>query len=96
MWVCKKCNEENEDSFESCWKCTSDEIIEQNQYDEPNDHKKELSNKQKIFAITGFVLVFIFMSFVAGFLKLNPEEFWVKLLVLVPPFLVYGFLKQKN
>jgi len=21
MWICKKCNTENEDSFDSCWKC---------------------------------------------------------------------------
>jgi len=21
MWICEKCNEENEDSFDSCWKC---------------------------------------------------------------------------
>ena len=21
MWICKKCNEENEDSFDACWKC---------------------------------------------------------------------------
>ena len=21
MWNCKKCNEENEDSFDSCWNC---------------------------------------------------------------------------
>tara|TARA_B100000795_G_scaffold199152_1_gene152986 strand:+ start:126 stop:464 length:339 start_codon:yes stop_codon:yes gene_type:complete len=21
MWICEKCNEEHEDSFDSCWKC---------------------------------------------------------------------------
>ena len=21
MWICEKCEEENEDSFDSCWKC---------------------------------------------------------------------------
>ena len=21
MWICEKCKEENEDSFDSCWKC---------------------------------------------------------------------------
>ena len=26
MWICKKCNEEIEDSFDACWNCTT--IIE--------------------------------------------------------------------
>ena len=27
MWTCKKCNEEIEDVFDACWKCSSDEVI---------------------------------------------------------------------
>ena len=27
MWTCKKCNEENEDSFDSCWKCQTESDI---------------------------------------------------------------------
>lgn len=29
MWTCKKCNEENEDSFEICWNCGHDSGIKQ-------------------------------------------------------------------
>ena len=28
MWICEKCKEENEDSFDDCWKCTEEtEVI---------------------------------------------------------------------
>ena len=27
MWICKKCNEENEDSFDACWKCQTESDI---------------------------------------------------------------------
>ena len=27
MWICEKCEEENEDSFDSCWKCSDDTAI---------------------------------------------------------------------
>ena len=28
MWRCKKCNEEIEDNFDSCWNCTKESDIE--------------------------------------------------------------------
>jgi len=28
MWTCKKCNEESEDNFDSCWKCQTESDIE--------------------------------------------------------------------
>ena len=27
MWTCKKCKEENEDSFDACWKCQEDSVV---------------------------------------------------------------------
>ena len=27
MWICKKCNEDNEDSFDACWKCQTESDI---------------------------------------------------------------------
>jgi uncharacterized membrane protein YvbJ len=28
MWICKQCNQKNEDSFDSCWKCgTNNQMI---------------------------------------------------------------------
>jgi uncharacterized membrane protein YvbJ len=27
MWICEKCKEENEDSFDSCWKCQTNSEI---------------------------------------------------------------------
>jgi hypothetical protein len=30
MWICKKCNEEIEDNFDSCWNCTKEsDIVEE-------------------------------------------------------------------
>ena len=28
MWVCKKCNEDIDDNFDSCWNCTDATMIE--------------------------------------------------------------------
>ena len=36
MWTCEKCNEENEDTFDSCWKCQAlNSNIEIRKNDEP-------------------------------------------------------------
>ena len=42
MWICKKCKEENEDSFDSCWKCqTFSEIGDKKSKEYHKDLKKE-------------------------------------------------------
>lgn len=30
MWICKNCNEENEDNFEICWNCSKDDLVSSN------------------------------------------------------------------
>ena len=45
MWKCKKCNEENEDSFEICWNCGQDSGID---HDKKKPSKKAIPEKKKV------------------------------------------------
>ncbi len=60
MWTCKKCKEENEDSFEICWNCGQDSGIIQNEKkpskkvilkQKMDDTEKSLEMKQKYPAL---------------------------------------------
>ena len=44
MWVCKKCNEENEDNFDSCWKC---QTFSEKGAEKSIDHQKQVEAKWK-------------------------------------------------
>ena len=67
MWICKKCNEENEDSFDSCWKCQEesevglkksqiyhDEIGVKKQQDESQNVSKQTEPRGKAFYYMSF------------------------------------------
>ena len=42
MWICEKCNEEIEDNFKDCWKCTKEsDVIEK--IDRENLEKPDLN-----------------------------------------------------
>ena len=45
MWICEKCKEENEDSFDSCWKCSGEDTELDNNEAKINE---TLSKKYKI------------------------------------------------
>ena len=50
MWICKKCNEENEDSFDACWKCqtVSDIGMKKSKiYHQELEHKKKQDSEEK-------------------------------------------------
>jgi len=50
MWICKKCNEENEDSFDTCWKCQeeSDVGLKKSQIYHDNIGIKDKQDKAEI------------------------------------------------
>ena len=56
MWKCKKCNEENEDSFDTCWKCQTFSEIGSKRYTEyvketEKEDKKKLIIKKRELSI---------------------------------------------
>ena len=69
MWICEKCKEEHEDSFDSCWKCQSLKInlddvkktIEDGEEDVIEDLDKESVDKENgclinILSVVGAVI----------------------------------------
>ena len=47
MWICKKCNEENEDSFDTCYKCltySEEGAMKCNELPQKDDNKILTSN----------------------------------------------------
>jgi len=51
MWICKKCNEENEDGFDSCWSCQTESDIGLKKskiyHKELNEEKKKESEEKE-------------------------------------------------
>jgi len=50
MWTCKKCNEENEDSFDSCWECQTESDIglkKSKIYHQELEHNKKKDSEDK-------------------------------------------------
>ena len=78
MWTCKKCKEENEDSFEICWNCGQDsgitQLIETHSkkvFSESNKKQPEKSreNKQKypaLFVISKILKVFAWVILISS------------------------------
>jgi len=62
MWICEKCNEENEDSFESCWKCFPGSDLEKKQIEEANildEENRKKTNKLNSKIGRGFLAMFM-------------------------------------
>jgi len=65
MWICEKCNEEHEDSFDSCWKCQNFKIklddvkrtIEDGEEDVIEDSDKENGCLINILSVVGAVII---------------------------------------
>ena len=57
MWICEKCNEENEDIFDDCWKCFKGSDAEKIAIEEANLLEKEHLKQQSIFR-NGLIFVF--------------------------------------
>jgi|TARA_B110000967_G_C18815111_1_gene525708 hypothetical protein len=51
MWICKNCSEENEDSFDTCWKCLKESDIGLEKsivyHKELKEENKRVSEKEK-------------------------------------------------
>mgnify|MGYP001478151896 CR=1 FL=1 len=57
MWICEKCNEENEDVFDECWKCFKGSDAEKIAMEQANLLEKERLKQQSIFR-RGLIFVF--------------------------------------
>ena len=87
MWTCKKCNEEIEDSFDSCWNCSSDDLnkdlsIYQTPLSSPK--KNKLFKNIKIYLISCFVVMAVIAYFFdkstneTKLIQENQKNEWVK------------------
>ena len=45
MWTCKKCNEEIDDNFDSCWNCTNATMIEK-EVEESVEKEKQIIKEE--------------------------------------------------
>ena len=66
MWTCKKCNEEIEDSFDSCWNCASDDLkkdVDVNYTPLSSPKKNKLFKYIKIYVLSCFVVLAVIAYF---------------------------------
>ena len=83
MWICQKCNEENEDSFDTCYKC---QTFSEEGASKSKEHQKELEKEQSDTVINNNP-----PSIKNRFLYLLPGLF-----VFVCFFSAYGFPLHTN
>ena len=64
MWICEKCNEENEDSFDACWKCFKGSELEKQQIEEYNTSEEEekRAKSARFYSKLGRAFLSLFIS----------------------------------
>ena len=87
MWTCKKCNEEIEDSFDSCWNCASDDLkkdVDANYTPLSSPKKNKLFKYIKIYVLSCFVVLAVIAYFFdkstneEELIRENQDKQWVK------------------
>ena len=63
MWICEKCKEENEDSFDTCWKCFKGSELEKQQIEEYNtdDDENKRAKSKSFYSKLGVVFLSVFI-----------------------------------
>ena len=102
MWVCEKCGEENEDSFDTCYKCLTfseegasklkdyqKELEKENQRAEKEKKEKKPKTKGNIY----ISLLFAVITFIcAGILTKFSMEIFGGVIPALSSFLVFKFM----
>jgi hypothetical protein len=74
MWICKKCKEENEDSFDTCYKCltfSEEGAMKCNELPQKDDNKNDEKKFAESKSITLFPFVTILSFLISIFYPLN-------------------------
>jgi hypothetical protein len=84
MWTCKKCNEEIEDVFDACWKCSTDEVISAKKTNW-SVNKKRYRNTV-LYTSVSFSLILIYLKFI------SKNYFYLDMLILTFSYPISIFL----
>lgn len=101
MWICKKCGEENEDSFDTCYKCltfseegASKSVDYQKKLAKENlKEKKEKPKKKKGNIYISLLFAFVTFISVGSLTKFYKGPF-IKVLPALSSFIIYKFLRN--
>ena len=81
MWKCKKCNEENEDSFDICWKCgygingeTPDEIESEVEIIKKDTKERIKAEDAKYKKKKRIIIFLIFLPIILGMINYFIEK----------------------
>ena len=86
MWTCEKCDEEMEDTFDACWKCSSNKLTsEKEEATELTSEKKtNWSVNKKYYYAT--VLGVTILCYLVLFLYLLNSNYYTRVLKAVPQY----------
>jgi hypothetical protein len=101
MWICKNCGEENEDSFDTCYKCltfseegASKSVDYQKKIEKENlKEKKEKPKKKKGNIYLSLLFAFVTFIIVGSLTKFSKEPF-IKVLPALSSFIIFKFLRN--
>lgn len=94
MWICKKCNEELEDEFDSCWNCSDiseEELVLDNLKEEKKIRKQEVKTISN--NILALILAFVSVFFVSYMIFSSSGEMPHVMVVCVMLVAAYGGFK---
>jgi len=98
MWICEKCKEENEDSFDTCWKCFKGSELEKQQIEEYNtaeDENKRAKSKS-FYSKLGVVFLSVFICLFFLKIPVLNNFFPFIIISIVLYYIIKAVLKKKQ
>ena len=100
MWICEKCKEENEDSFETCWKCFKGSDLEKQQLEDANtseEENKRLKSKNFYSKLGMAFLSYFIVTMGHIILKIPISSFFQQIVIsIVLYYILQSIFKKKE
>jgi len=98
MWICEKCNEENEDSFDTCWKCFKGSELEKQQIEEYNTSEDEnrRAKSKSFYSKLGVVFLSVFICLFLLKIPVFNNFFPFIIISIVLYYILKAVLKKKQ
>ena len=88
MWICEKCEEENEDNFDACWNCAGEDSVLKNN-ETLSKKYKTLITFQWLVGIIAFIQAILAILIITDFGITGVALFYILLCVILQLFLSY-------
>ena len=102
MWICKKCNEENEDNFDTCYKCQTYSEVgalkSKNNQQELEKEKEVIKDDPKEKKGNLFISILVaFLTFIIVGIATNfSDDPFVKIIPAIASYFAFILIRNKT